>query len=249
MKTDRDQAVDRGASPLDAAATQAAFSGHTMAGNIPQYSIDFVVYYAPSGIAVGKTTGSLQDRDRGQWRVAKDGQLCVRWGHWDEGEETCRAYWQDGDRYKVFHEHGRMLSSATRQEGNAQKLELRSDLELAQSKTSGETESAAALRELLVGNTASGILKVGNAELHMFYAKDGQASVRVPSLSEEDTGKYRITDEGQLCVTWKRLQRGRETCGSWLKEDKGFRVFDSLGTLSFVAKVRPGDPEKLTSVN
>jgi hypothetical protein len=86
---------------------------------------------------------------------------------------------------------------------------------------------------------------VGGTELQLSYARDGRAAVRVPSVNEDDTGSYRITDDGRVCVKWQRLQKGRETCGTWLREEEGFRVFDSLGTLSLVAKIRKGNPEKL----
>lgn len=245
MKTDHEAALERGAKALSAAEAQAAFSDHTMVGVIPQYNIEFAVYYAPSGVAVGKIAGAMQDKDRGQWRIAQDGKLCVRWGHWEDGEEACRTSWLDEGKYKTFLEQGRMASEATRHEGNAQKLELRSDLEIEQAKAASKPEDAQSLREVLVGNTASGLLKVGSTEVHVYYAEDGRAAVRVPAVKEDDSGSYRITDDGQLCVKWQRLQKGRESCGTWLREDKGFRVFDSLGTLSLVAKVRKGNPEKL----
>jgi hypothetical protein len=67
----------------------------------------------------------------------------------------------------------------------------------------------------------------------------------VPSEVIKDRGTYRIAEGGKVCATWSYLHGGHERCESWLKSDKGYRVFDPYGKLALVGKVRSGNPEKL----
>ena len=139
-----------------------------------------------------------------------------------------------------------MVSVARRENGNVQKLEVRSDLELAQAKEPVEAVSAAALRGMLPGNTVSGrVPSMKNAERNMYFAADNKEFTHMPSEVIKDHGTYRISDDGKVCATWSYLQGGHESCERWFKGSKGYLVFDAFEVLKIAGDVRSGNPEKL----
>jgi hypothetical protein len=247
MNTDQDKAIENGAKKLGKAEAEKALTDHTLVGTIPHLNLDFTLYYASEGRLLGALKGPIDGRDRGGWRVANDGKVCLRWSRWEEGEETCRELWQEGETFKVFDDTaGRAVSIANREAGNARKLETRSDLEIVRTKESLEPVSAAVLRELLPGNTLSGRApSMKGADRHAFYARDQRAFVDFPEEVIKDRGRYRIKDDGAVCVTWGYLQGGHERCERWLKSDKGYFVFDEFEVLNVIGNLRDGNPEKL----
>jgi hypothetical protein len=247
MNSDLDQAKANGATKLDKAQLEAALTDHTLIGSIPHINLDFILYYASEGRLMGALKGPIDGRDRGAWRVTPDGKLCLRWSSWEDGEETCRELWRQGDAFKVFDDTaGRMLSLAKREKGNARKLELRSDLERVRAKEKLEPVSAATLREVLPGNTLTGQAPPQkNAERHTFYGRDQRVFTDFPSEVIKDRGRYRIQDDGALCITWGYLQGGKERCERWFKSDKAYWVFDAYDVLTVTGKLRDGNPQKL----
>ncbi|MEM8606056.1 MAG: hypothetical protein AAGF92_03075 [Myxococcota bacterium] len=247
IKTDRERAVADGAAPLTERQASEAFTGNTLSGVISQYGIRFVVYYGPDGRITGAISGPVTDRARGKWRITDDGQVCNEWTKetWQTGP-ACNTYYKHGDEYKVFLPEGGVASVAQLKPGNAAKLELRTDFEVANAEGKLERVPVGFLRDELPGNTLSGKLNgLGNAGYHAFYAKDGRVSGSIPTASERDTGRYRITDEGEVCVKWSRWLDGEERCGPWFRDGESIRVFDAGGNLALSVTVREGDPEKL----
>ncbi len=247
LDNEQDAAVANGAAQLTKADAEKALVDHTLIGSIPHLKIDFAIYYASGGRLVGVIAGAMDGRDRGAWRVADDGKVCLRWSQWQDGDETCSELWRDGDRYKVFESvAGRMVSVARRERGNVQKLELRTDLELVQAKKPIEAVSAEVLRAMLPGNTITGsVPAMQSAERHAFYAPDNKVFANIPSAVMKDHGTYHITDDGKVCATWSYLQGGHESCERWFKSTKGYLVFDAFDVLRLIGEVRPGNPEKL----
>lgn len=243
--TDFDQAVANGATKLGKAEATAALADHTLIGRIPHVNIDFTLYYAPDGRLVGAISGAMKGRDRGAWRVADDGQVCLRWANWEESAESCRTLWRDGDALKIFEEKsGRAVSVAQSKAGNVQKLEVRSDLDIVQGKEPLAPIATAELRTMLPGNTVTGRTAKGS-EQHTHYAADNRVWVSAPEDVIKDRGTYRITDDGQVCATWSYLYGAHERCERWFKGSKGYSVFDAYGSLALIGKTRPGDPEQL----
>jgi hypothetical protein len=243
--SDYDVAVRNGAKKLSKAEAQAALADHTLLGAIPHLNIDFTLYYAADGRLIGAITGSVKGRDRGVWRVQGDGRVCLKWSSWEEGDEKCRELWRDGEELKIFDDkNGRAVSVARSKSGNTQKLEVRSDLEIVQAKEPLEPVRAAELRSMLAGNTVSGRTAKGDDQ-HTFYGPDNRLWVSIPEDVIKDKGTYRIDDSGKVCATWGYLHGTHERCESWYKTAKGYSVFDPYGTLALIAKVQPGNPEKL----
>ena len=65
-----------------------------------------------------------------------------------------------------------------------------------------------------------------------FY--DGSGSVKFKSLTDsfQDSGKWEITSEGKLCLTWIKIRDGRKTCyavwaRTFWKKDHAYKVFSN----------------------
>jgi len=247
LKNEREAAMDSGATKLTKQAAEKALTDHTLVGVIPHLNINFTLYYAPAGRLIGAITGSIKGHDRGAWRVMDDGKVCLRWSQWEEGRETCRQLWQQGDEYKVFDDKaGRLASVATSKPGNPHKLPLQSDLEKLQGKQALAPMSAQTLRDRLIGNTASGAGPQMKSEaLHVFYAPQGRISVSAPAEVIKDRGSYRISDDGEVCSKLSYLNGARERCDTWYESEKGLLVFDPFGTLVHMPTLRSGNPEQL----
>lgn len=243
--TELDQAMRNGGKKLGQGDAKEALADHTLIGRIPHLNIDFTLYYTPDGQVIGALTGAMKGRDRGTWRVTGNGQVCLQWSEWEDNEEKCRELWRDGDQLKVFEQKsGRAVSIARSEPGNTRKLEVKSDLELVQSKEALAAVTAGELRAAIPGNTVSGRTAKG-AGMHVHYAADNRLWVSIPDDVIKDHGTYRISDDGKVCATWSYLYGAQERCDSWLKNDKGYSVFDPYGKLALVGNVQPGNPEKL----
>ena len=243
--SERDAAIANGARKLTKADARQALADRTLIGGIPHLNINFTLYYAADGRLVGAVTGAVKGRDRGAWRVAEDGKVCLRWSEWEDGDEKCRELWSEGDQLKIFDDKsGRAVSVARVQAGNTAKLEVKSDLELVQAKEPLSAPTAAELRATLAGNTITGRAAKGT-EQHVYFASDNRTWISVPDDVIKDHGTYRIADDGKLCTTWSYLHGAHERCDSWFKTDKGFSVFDPFGKLALIGEVQPGNPHKL----
>ena len=64
---------------LTKADAEKTLADHTLIGELTQLNIRFGLYYAPGGRLVGVLKGAMSGRDRGAWRVADDGKVCMRW--------------------------------------------------------------------------------------------------------------------------------------------------------------------------
>jgi hypothetical protein len=74
----------------------------------------------------------------------------------------------------------------------------------------GPSLSAAEVRDEVVGNTGSGTRTGTTSKWSMYVAPDGRLASS--SLQPPDTGRWRITDDGQFCATWQVTWDGREVC-------------------------------------
>ncbi|MGB5811065.1 MAG: hypothetical protein WBG86_11080 [Polyangiales bacterium] len=247
VKTDQERAVADGATPLTKQEVLSEWVGNTQVGVIHQYSIEFAVYYSPDGRLSGAISGPVRDTARGTWRVTEDGQVCNEWNKetW-KTDPSCHVYFRHGDELEVFLPKGGVASVSRITPGNSKRLELRSDFEVAQAAGGLERIAVTTLREQIPGNTLSGKLNgLGDANYHAFYSKQGKVAGTIPSASERDTGVYRITDDGEVCVTWTRWLAHEEHCGPWYQDGDAIKVFDAAGNLALTVTVREGNPEKI----
>lgn len=247
VQTDRERAVESGGKLLTRAEAEKALPGNTLVGVLPQYNLEFAVYYTPEGTLVGKLAGASSDKARGKWEIGADGQICNHWDKeaWNSGPR-CNPYMRVGAELQVFNETGALMSRSKVEPGNPHKLELRSDLELANAKGDLTQVPGDTLRQRLEGNTLSGQLPALNeANYHVLYAPGGKVSASIPGALETDQGSWRIDDTGALCVKWSRWQEARENCVRFFAKGDEVRVYDQGGSLAIRGKIREGNPEKL----
>lgn len=61
--------------------------------------VDWVVYWDPSGEVRGLSTWSGGgERDRGTWSVSEDGVVCRKWEKWQDAQEGCWKFYEEGDQ-------------------------------------------------------------------------------------------------------------------------------------------------------
>lgn len=106
----------------------------------------------------------------------------------------------------------------------------------------GPPLNAAALRSTLVGNTARGTTP-GGAPFASFHAADGAMRFRGGGLN--DSGVYRITEDGKWCSTWRTIRGGAEACQTVVPVGAEYRFILPSGVASSTVRVVPGNPDNL----
>jgi len=82
---------------LSSAAILDVISGNTGVGTMSGSTVTYAMYVAPDGTAQARLpTGT----DTGNWRLTSDGQWCVNWKLFRNGEEYCQRVYKDGKGYK-----------------------------------------------------------------------------------------------------------------------------------------------------
>ena len=100
--------------------------------------------------------------------------------------------------------------------------------------------SAAELRSLLIGNTASGQTAYGE-DWHSYPAPDGKFLVRLPN-GETLVETWEITDDGQFC----RLSGSRKRCWIYFKKSDVYEYwYPDRSRMRGKFKLRTGNPENL----
>ena len=104
--------------------------------------------------------------------------------------------------------------------------------------------SADQLRAELIGKTLDGEIKTGRSGGRSFTAYIGADGIeRFKTSKYEDKGNYRITPDGQWCVTWEKLNDSREVFSTIHKSGDTYsaiRVGDSVVGSTWT--VKPGNP-------
>ena len=78
---------------LTSAEIRDAVVGQTGTGSITGSTITFAMYLAPDGAALARRPTGIE---RGQWRLTNDGELCLRWQTYRQGEEYCQNAYREG---------------------------------------------------------------------------------------------------------------------------------------------------------
>jgi hypothetical protein len=89
----------------------------------------------------------------------------------------------------------------------------------------GPSLSGAEVRQLVVGNTASGPMSGSIINYTMYVAPDGSAKARLPAGI--DNGSWRITDDGQFCAKWSIFRGGEEYCQRVYKEGEVYKFVNN----------------------
>jgi len=104
--------------------------------------------------------------------------------------------------------------------------------------------SAAELRSLLIGNTASWSTCLGNI-FHVYHAPNGSLKGKFKARYY-DTGTWKISGSNEVCRTWNKWRESAVQCFRVYRTDSHLYGFKSdsdnfIGTVD----IRSGDPERL----
>jgi hypothetical protein len=247
MKSAEQEFLDQGAKPLSAAEAKQVLAGNTLRGSIVATGspIPFSVYLSADGRA---SAVAMDESDRGSWRTQSNGEVCLKWKTWQDGAESCNVYFRKGDVFKVFLPGGVLASSAMLSRGNPQKLELRTDQELALAKGEIVALSASEASTELSGNTFNGLLEqLNGSPLQVFYDPSGKlAGKRTGAVNDSDKGAWSIKPSGELCTKWNKWNDAAESCSVVYRRGKKLATYTAEGTPAVTGSMRSGNPGKLT---
>lgn len=101
------------------------------------------------------------------------------------------------------------------------------------------------LRLFFSDATFTGTSATTGSPYEAYYATDGTVRMR-SGPSVRDTGRYRIADDGAMCVRFPLVRSGREVCATFFREGpKVYRV-DTDGTVHDFDETRlAGNPQNL----
>ncbi len=71
--------------------------GNTATGPMSGSHVNFKMYVAPDGTALADLPMGVE---HGTWRLAADGQWCMKWEYYRAGREYCQRVYPSGDKYK-----------------------------------------------------------------------------------------------------------------------------------------------------
>ena len=171
----------------------------------------------------------------GEWKVNADGSLLE--GTWDAGNYVGK--WDSRGKWK--------LTRLDQAKGTEDVATIVTGNAGASTINITDQSTPASWRNLLSGNTATGKTKKGNT-YNVYYAPNGKMFGRTVNRTNtefNDTGIWEVTDEGQVCETWKAWRNNNRICFLTSVED-GQVVMTALGKpYKDFLYVREGDPEGL----
>lgn len=112
----------------------------------------------------------------------------------------------------------------------------------------GKQLSVAEIKSSLIGKTARYNNKKGK-NISVFWKEDGTMAGQVESASSRRPipGSWKITDDGQLCVSWSssKMESGCRTL--FIDEKTGeIRTYNAEGTpVATITEILPGNPNNL----
>lgn len=257
--TGKEDAEAAGAKVMSAADAKATFTGNSVVGEIPDIpeharealetaKYVYTAFLAPDGrtAAIGKSKFG-NATDRGQWRISDAGELCLDFSKWSIDGEDCHAIYKlEGDTYKVFAKEGGTRATFKVLDGNPAKLSTNTPLEDAVAK-GVKTLSADQVRANFTSNTMEGQIPSESLRYSVFCSDDGRlaGSARGASGGQKDSGKWRVSDRGEVCFKWTTWLGAKEHCAQVFKKGKRYVVFDPEGEIATMFKINPGNTKNL----
>lgn len=96
--------------------------GNTVTGRAPALKgAEVHTFYGPDKRAVLHAPTEYV-KDKGTYRIADDGRLCVTWGYLKGGHEVCESWWKSDKGYRVFDAFGTLALIGDLRSGNPEKL-------------------------------------------------------------------------------------------------------------------------------
>ena len=98
---------------------RATFIGMTDYGT-SQNGTPFVTYLSPDGTIKLRRNGQS---DTGRYRIEPDGELCIQYQAYSQGQDVCQSVWKGTDRYYSSLSNGQPgVTITTVKPGNAENL-------------------------------------------------------------------------------------------------------------------------------
>jgi hypothetical protein len=111
----------------------------------------------------------------------------------------------------------------------------------APSPPAGQKLSAAELAKVEPNATAIGTN--GYENFAIYTAPDGRFAIRMPSVV--DSGTYKITDDGRVCLKYNRAFDAGEYCNSIYRDGQTYRAVGPDGNIVGTYTLTPGNPRNL----
>lgn len=246
-KTSHEEALGSGALKLSGADLKAQLSGNTTHGDVPGLGLKLTVFYAEDGrVSARAKSQAGSDEDIGKWKVNDAGELCITWGKWENSRERCSEVYRQGDKYKTFTNQGTLATLFKVTKGNPDELATRSALEEA-IEEGAQKLTAEQARAAYSGNTVEGKIPAAGVRYGIYCAQDGRISgkAKTPAGSDKDTGKWRVTDKGEVCFHWEIWENNSENCNPVYKQGKHYVTYTPTGSIGSVATIAAGNSLKL----
>ena len=82
---------------LSAAQVSQLVVGNTGSGPMSGSNVKYIMYVDPNGSAQIRLPTGIE---AGKWQIMNDGQFCVQWSNFHDGEQYCQRVYQEGSTYK-----------------------------------------------------------------------------------------------------------------------------------------------------
>jgi hypothetical protein len=105
----------------------------------------------------------------------------------------------------------------------------------------GQKLNAAELAKAESNATALGT--DGAGEFAIYTAPDGRFAIKTPYV--EDTGTYKVTEDGHVCLKYNVAYGGREYCNTIYRDGQTYRAVGPDGTIVGTYTMTPGNPRNL----
>ncbi len=99
--------------------------------------------------------------------------------------------------------------------------------------------TAAEVKEMAAGNTASGGSSYGNFAIH--FSNEGRLVIHKPKSGKSDTGKWYLNESGALCTKFDNWAKGKEKCRTFYMVDGEAWGFEPNGKVHKYEKIQEGN--------
>jgi hypothetical protein len=104
--------------PVTAAALRSLLPGNTVTGRAPAMKSSQVHAFYGTDNRVAFDAPEAVIKDKGTYRIADDGKLCVTWGYLQGAHEVCESWFKSDKGYQVFDAFGSLALLGAIESGN-----------------------------------------------------------------------------------------------------------------------------------
>jgi hypothetical protein len=82
-----------------------------------------------------------------------------------------------------------------------------------------------------------------NQDFAIYTAPDGTFAIKMVNV--DDTGTYKITDDGRICLKYHKAFEAKEYCNTIYRDGQTYRAIGPDGTIFGTYTMTPGNPRNL----